>query len=215
MKKSVQLTVFALVGIIALVVGLTFYRTIYKPPMSTEQLRQSGTVVFDAARSFETGKLLKHTGEEFDQNDFNGKWSLLYFGYTFCPDICPVSLTKMNQFHKLLAEKDPELAEKIKVYMVTVDPQRDTVEQMGQYMPYFNPEFVGLTGEMKYLYNFARQLNVPFSPVAQQSDEFYLVDHSANIFVVNPKGDYHGFIRPPLDAAKMLNVMKTLDRNFD
>ena len=214
MKKSVQLTVWGLIGVIALVIGLFVHRTIYKPPMSEEQLRQAGAVVFDAARSFDAGKLLTHTGEDFSQDAFKGKWSLLYFGYTFCPDICPVSLTKLNQFSKLIAEKDPELAGKIGVYMVSVDPQRDTVEQLGQYIPYFNSDFVGLTGEMKYLYNFARQLSVPFTPVAPQSDEFYLVDHSANIFVVNPKGDYHGFIRPPLDAPKLLNVMKTLDRNF-
>ena len=86
--------------------------------------------------------------------------------------------------------------------MVSVDPARDTVEQLAAYVPYFNPGFIGVTGEFLDIHRFATALNTPFRKAAGQ-DENYLVDHSANVVLINPRGDYHGFFKAPLDLAKM------------
>jgi protein SCO1/2 len=88
------------------------------------------------------------------------------------------------------------------VVMVSVDPARDTVAQLERYVPYFNPEFIGVTGEFLAIHRFATALNTPFRKVPGQ-DENYQVDHSANVVLINPRGDYHAFFKAPLDLAKM------------
>jgi protein SCO1/2 len=86
--------------------------------------------------------------------------------------------------------------------MVSVDPARDTVQQLASYVPYFNPEFTGVTGEFLDVHRFATALNTPFRRVPGQGDS-YQVDHSANVVLINPRGDYHGFFKAPLDMTKM------------
>ena len=88
-----------------------------------------------------------------------------------------------------------------------MDPDRDTAEKLKNYVPYFNKDFIGVTGEINNVYNLAVQMNVPFTPVVDAEDDFYLVDHGANLTLINPEGDYLGFIRPPLDPAKLLAVL--------
>jgi protein SCO1/2 len=101
-----------------------------------------------------------------------------------------------------MAELEGTEARDTQVVMVSVDPARDTVEQLATYVPYFNPEFIGVTGEFLDIHRFATSLNTPFRKVPGQ-EENYLVDHSANVVLINPRGDYHGFFKAPLDLAKM------------
>ena len=82
-------------------------------------------------------------------------------------------------------------------------PARDTVEQLATYVPFFNEEFIGVTGEFVDIHRFATALNTPFRKVVPKDGGEYQVDHSANVVLINPRGDYHGFFRAPLDQAKM------------
>ena len=211
---SVNKTVLVLVAIVAVVVGLTFYKYINKPSLTVEQLQQMGTVVFDKPRAFEMKGLVDHNGKPFTKSNLEGKWTLAYFGYTFCPDICPTTLGQLNQMDKLMKKEDPEMAEKMNYLMVTVDPRRDTVEKLKGYVPHFNPDFIGVTGNHKDIHNLTVQLNIPYTPVTDPEDEYYLVDHGANLAIINPMGDYHGFIRPPLDSSKLDRVMKAVDELY-
>ncbi|MCP4841297.1 MAG: SCO family protein, partial [Halieaceae bacterium] len=93
------------------------------------------------------------------------------------------------------------------VVMVSVDPARDTVEQLATYVPFFNPTFTGVTGEFLDIHRFATALNTPFRKVAGSGDD-YQVDHSANVVLINPKGDYHGFFKAPLDREKMMKTYR-------
>ena len=86
--------------------------------------------------------------------------------------------------------------------MVSVDPARDDVAVLSQYVPYFNPDFTGVTGDFLDIHRFATALNTPFRKVPGQGEN-YQVDHSANLVLINPRGDYHGFFRAPLDLAKL------------
>jgi protein SCO1/2 len=83
-----------------------------------------------------------------------------------------------------------------------VDPARDTVAQLAAYVPYFNADFLGVTGEFLVIHRVATALNTPFRKVPGQGED-YLIDHSANVVLINPRGDYHGFFKAPLDLAKM------------
>ena len=213
-SSGVRKTVYVLVAVIAVVLGLTFNKYLNKPQMTKEQLSQTGTVVFETPRAVVFNGLKDHNGNEFNPESFKDSWTLVYFGYTFCPDICPITLSQLNKLDAKLKEKNPELAKKMRYLMVSVDPRRDTVEKLNNYVPHFNPDFVGLTGDIKSIYDLTVQMNIPFTPVTEPEDEFYLVDHGANLAVINPKGDYHGFIRPPLEPEKLANIVKAIDDLF-
>ncbi|WP_330924539.1 SCO family protein [Candidatus Sororendozoicomonas aggregata] len=213
-NKAIKKTVFALLAVIAVILGGTVYKYLNKPPLTKEQLQGMGAIVFDTPRSFNVTGLVNHRGQPFTKESLTGNWTIMYFGYTFCPDICPATLGQLNKMDKRLKETHPELAAKIHYVMVTVDPARDTVEKLSGYVPYFNPDFVGLTGGIKAIYDLTQQLNVAFTPVTNPKDAFYLVDHSANLAIINPKGDHHGFIRPPLDSTRIITIIQAMDELF-
>lgn len=213
-RGTVGKTVLALVCIVAVVLGLTFYKYMNKPSLTVEQLQKMGTVVFEQPRSFKMEGLVDYNGKPFTKANLEGKWTLAYFGYTFCPDICPTTLSQLNQMDKLMKKDDPEMAKKMSYVMVSVDPRRDTPEKLKGYVPHFNPDFLGVTGDMKNIHELTVQLNIPYTPVTNPEDEYYLVDHGANLAIINPRGDYHGFIRPPFDVSKMDAMMKAVDENY-
>lgn len=208
---SVRKTVYLSVAAVAVVLGLTVNKVFMTVPLSKAQLQHMGAVLFETPRKFEMAPLETHQGGSFELNQFNDKWTLLYFGFTFCPDICPTTLSQLNKLDQLLKEKHPKLAKKLQYVMVTVDPRRDTAEKLNGYVPYFNPEFIGVTGGIEHIYQLAVQMNVPFTPVIEPDDEFYLVDHGANLALINPHGHHHGFLRPPFDAQQMAQVLQQLN----
>ena len=209
--SGVKKTVYILLAVIATVLGLTFNKYINKPALTKEQLSQMGTVIFETPRAVEIKGLKDHNEQDFTPKRLKEVWTLVYFGYTFCPDICPTTLTQLNKMDIKLKEQNPELAKKIRYVMVSVDPRRDSLEKLKNYVPYFNPDFMGVTGDMKSVFDVTVQMNIPFTPIIEPEDEFYLVDHGANLAVINPRGDYHGFIRPPLEPEKLAQVMEAID----
>jgi protein SCO1/2 len=128
-----------------------------------------------------------------------GKWSLLFFGYTFCPDICPTTLAQLRELKTKLPK---EAVDNLNVVLVSVDPNRDTPAQLKQYLGYFDPQFQGLTGELGNIQKLANAVSIPFIP-GDTSKENYTVDHSGNLVVIGPDGTQRGFIRAPLNNAKL------------
>ena len=130
-----------------------------------------------------------------------GKWSLVFFGFTHCPDICPTTLSTLA---KLIKNLDESVVADTQVVLVSVDPARDTVDVLSKYVPHFNPDFVGVTGEFIEIKRLATQLNVAFAKVVTNHERGeYTVDHGATVALINPRGDYHGFFKPPLDSARL------------
>jgi protein SCO1/2 len=183
-----------------LVVVAGFIHRIGQPRlMSATELQANGLYLMDPPRDIGTFSLVSHRGESFGPDAFAGAWTLLFFGFTHCPDICPTTMAFLDQF---VASLEGTEAEDTRVVMVSVDPARDTPDVLASYVPYFNPEFTGITGEFLDLFRFATALNTPFRKVPGQGED-YQVDHSANVVLINPRGHYHGFFKAPLDLAKM------------
>jgi protein SCO1/2 len=198
-KRGIWFTVAALaVFVVLLLIGFVY--TMTKPKLLSEAaLRANGVFLFERARDIGSFQLTDDNGQPFTPQALQGKWSLLFFGFTFCPDICPTTLVELGRFYQQLP---PELAEDTQIMMVSVDPARDTVEKLHEYVRYFNPEFGGVTGEFLALHQFATSLNIPFAKVPGGGDN-YQVEHSAKIAVINPRGHYVGFIKGPLDIARL------------
>ncbi len=209
-QANIRKTVAALLVFICLLLGLLVYRVTAPPQLSREQLKELGAIVFETPRAFDTAQLHDQAGKPFDASRWQGKWSLVFFGYTYCPDVCPTTLATLSSFKQALA---PELLQDTQVVFVSVDPARDSASQLAQYVEYFDPEFIGVSGEFLQLQRFAQQLNSAFNKVPG-SGENYLIDHSANIVLINPRGDYQGFIKPPFELAKLTHAYEQLRLNY-
>jgi cytochrome oxidase Cu insertion factor (SCO1/SenC/PrrC family) len=131
--------------------------------------------------------LTDQAGKEVTEQDFKGRFMLIYFGYTYCPDFCPMTLSTMVQALDLLA---PEQAEKVVPIMITIDPARDTVAQLANYVPLFSERLVGLTGSAAQIEKAAKEYRVYFNKVEQDDPDAYLMDHSTFIYLMGPDGAY-------------------------
>ena len=125
-------------------------------------------------------------GARVTEQDFAGRFMLVYFGYTFCPDICPTSLTVMAAALDQLPEAQ---AEQVVPILITVDPARDTVEQLADYAPLFHPRLVALTGSEEEVREAARAYRVYYH-VPEEDGDAYLVDHSTFVYLMGPDGSY-------------------------
>lgn len=168
--------IILLAAVIALAAGYAVYNVwpedkpkalIYEPPRALKPFQ------------------LENTADGAISNDaLTGQWTLLFTGYTFCPDICPTTLSDLKGIVPALQE---QVSEPVKVWMISVDPQRDTLERLTQYVNYFGDAFVGVRGEHKDLFPFVRDLGLMYS-IPDEGEENYLVNHSAAIILVNPNG---------------------------
>jgi cytochrome oxidase Cu insertion factor (SCO1/SenC/PrrC family) len=131
--------------------------------------------------------LTDQRGQPVTDRDFAGRYMLIYFGYTFCPDFCPMSLSTMTRALDLLP---PDQAERVVPILITIDPERDTVEQLAEYAPLFHPRLVALTGSRDAIKEAARAYRVYFSRVGEGDDSDYLMDHSTFIYLMGPDGGY-------------------------
>lgn len=131
--------------------------------------------------------LMSHVGQRVALNDFRGKIVLLYFGYTICPDVCPTTLAELSKARKMLG-KD---ADQIQVLMVTVDPERDTLPVLADYMTHFHPSFLGLTGTPDEIAQAATPFGVFYEKENSDSALGYLVNHTATVMIV----DRNGYLR--------------------
>jgi protein SCO1/2 len=195
-----QTTVFILVAVVALVLGLTVNKVLTNSGRADPAiLLDAGIVLLPQSRGLPALTLTNQDGQPVAVDQLKGKWSLLFFGYTFCPDICPTTLAQLRELQTLL----PETARNnLQVIFVSVDPHRDTPKQIKQYLDYFNAGFQGLTGDEATLQKFANSVSIPFIP-ADTSKENYTVDHSGNLVILGPDGRQHGFIRAPLNNQKL------------
>ncbi|MWV10924.1 redoxin domain-containing protein [Pseudomonas sp. R-28-1W-6] len=196
-----QKTVFVLFAAVALVLGLTVNKVLNSKGDGTDKvaLLDAGIVLLPQSRSLPGLSLTNQDGQAQAVDQLKGQWSLLFFGYTFCPDICPATLAQLRQLKGMLPA---EAQARLRVVLVTVDPQRDNPEQLKKYLGFFDPAFMGLTGAQDDLQKLASAVSIPYIP-ADTSQENYTVDHSGNLVILGPDGTQRGFIRAPLNNDKL------------
>ena len=132
--------------------------------------------------------LVKQQGEDVTTETFEGRWSLVFFGFTHCPDICPTTLQILSAARKTLAENNQQPLPRI--VLVSVDPERDTPELMAKYMAYFGDDNLGITGSLDELKKLTTGLGIFFAKQAGDAEN-YAVDHSAAVLLVNPEAEFH------------------------
>jgi len=152
-------------------------------------------------------------GQEFSLQNLKGKWSFLFFGYTNCPDICPITLSVFNQVHKNL---DIENIIDTQMIFVSVDPERDSSDQLKQYVSYFNEDFIGLGGSNEQIRSLTGQMGIPFFLQEATAEGNYLVDHSSSIFLISPQGYMIAVISAPHQVedilARFLKIKRFIEK---
>lgn len=142
-----------------------------------------------------------------------GQWSFIFFGYTYCPDICPTTLSTLTRMVRKL-QNDPQNPENIQVVFVSVDPQRDTPEVVEGYLKYFNEAFVGITGEQQDIDSLARQFGAGYMKEPDTTPGQYLVSHTSSIFLVDPQGRLLASFSPPHDPNTIIDQFQQIRTLF-
>jgi protein SCO1/2 len=163
--------------------------------------------VFSELRPLTAFTLTDHKNLAFDLASLNGKWSFLFFGYTHCPDVCPTTLAVLASVRASLAGSAVG-AEDIQFVFVSVDPNRDTAGKLRQYVNYFDPALLGVTGDNAQIANLAGQLSAVYQVMITPGTDNYPVYHTPAVFLIDPQSRYHALFTPPLDAEAISRSFK-------
>lgn len=162
---------------------------------------------FPAPREIQPFKLIDHNNVVFDNNALKQHWSFLFFGYTHCPDVCPTTLSVLNS----VAQQLQDLDEDIRFIFVSVDPERDTPEQLARFVTYFNGDFIGVTGTPEGIEQLTKPLGILHMRVAAaEGASAYLVDHTASVLLFDPDGRYHAVFGAPLSADAVVSDFRKM-----
>ncbi len=205
-------TVTLCVVFISIVVALFVWSTVRTPQLTDEELRANGVFLLPRPRDIAPFELADASGGTYSNADLKDKWNFIFFGFTFCPDICPTSMAVMGQVDLALRE-GREGDHPFQGVLVSVDPERDTPEKLETYAKAFSPRFVGAVGPRDDLAELAQQVNVAFAKIPD-GEGGYTMDHTGHIVIVNPMGHYHGFIKLPHKAETIRLTYQTLDARF-
>lgn len=146
---------------------------------------------FMPATTFDVGaqfSLINHQGAPVTESVFQGHPSALFFGFTHCPEVCPTTLNDLA-----LAKQELGPNDKLKVYFITLDPLRDTSDVLAEYIPYFGPDFMGITGSEADIQALSKSWGI-YSQRSELSDGGYNIDHTATVFLLDSKGQFAGTI---------------------
>ncbi|TKB47661.1 SCO family protein [Ferrimonas sediminicola] len=156
----------------------------HKPP-------QVAALWLPESRPLALFELTDDRGRAFNNVSLQGQWTLLFMGYTSCPDVCPGTLARLASAYPQLARSLP-----LQVVLLSVDPRRDSTERLHQYVTYFNSEFRAVTGTHDQLYALSRSLGLVYAMAESDGADGYSVDHSADIALINPRGELEALFRP-------------------
>jgi protein SCO1/2 len=170
-----------IVVIVAFALGLLLARTLLRVPEAPALERAT---LYPSARAIPALALVDQDGRALGVASLRGHWTLVFFGFTQCPDVCPTTLSALAETMKSLGAD----ADRVQVVFVTVDPDRDTAEVLASYVKAFNPSFVGLRGDAEAIARTAREFKILYQKQPGRTPESYTVDHSAGTFVFDTQG---------------------------
>jgi len=198
-KNNILLIVIFMITVLGLFINkLTTPRV-----LSNNELLSNGLYLFDKPKKISDFTFYSANKSKFSKSDLIGKWTLMYFGFTRCPDECPTTMYQMSKLIKVLREKDFPLDNKQWI-LVSIDPERDSPEEINKYAKGFDEDFIGVSNIRPMLINLATQLSVNnVMPNDDSMDHSHLDNHVNNIILLNPEGEFAGIFRPPFDVSRL------------
>ena len=191
--------------IVAFAAGLLLARLLAPTPSRPPATERA--TVFPEPRALPALDLVDQAGRPVTPQLFTGHWTLVFFGFTQCPDICPTTLATLAQAVRELG--DLPAAQRPQVLLVTVDPERDTPEILAPYVSFFDPSFMAARGSLEATATTAAAFGVPYAKVSLPEGG-YTLDHGSGIFVVGPSGGIEAYLSAPHDAGTIARDFRTL-----
>ncbi len=203
-----------LLPIILVVGGLlvmlpSFFKNV-EPPLPDIPSDLEGLIIDSPATSLPKFRLTDHDGQPFDNSRLKGKWSLVFFGYTNCPDVCPTTMTVMNKVAEM-----PGTPKDTQYVFISVDPKRDTPDKLKDFVSFFNEKFIGATGEKSELDKFQEPLGVVYDFEGDTNSDDYIVTHFAAIYIITPEGKERAYILPPHSARQVSRAYHLIRQHYD
>ncbi|HVF34272.1 MAG TPA: SCO family protein [Candidatus Saccharimonadia bacterium] len=198
MPSSKATTWFILVAALFAGLGLMLGQRIYAPRPGVPTA-MAATLMYPEPRPVAAFSLERSNGARFTKADLAGRWTVMFFGFTRCPDVCPTTLALWPQVEKVLAASAPGAS--VQLVFVSVDPEHDTPSRAGAYAAYFSPRIVAATGDGAALDALTRDLGVVYMKSPQGED--YTIDHTAHLVLLGPDATIRGIMRPPLDPNRI------------
>jgi len=200
---TIKKNIFFIAIFIAAVLALFINKLTTPRVLSTNELLVNGLFMFEEPKKISDFSFYSANGVEFTKDDLQGKWTLMYFGFTNCPAECPTTMYQIKKLINVLREKDFPLDDKQWV-LVSIDPERDTPEDIDKYAKGFDKDFIGVSNIRPMLLSLATQLSVNnVMPSNDSMDHSHLDSHVNNIILLNPNGDFAGVFRPPFDISRL------------
>lgn len=194
---------FAFAGALALIGGI-LAATWFNMPKT---VRVASGTLLEQPRTLPDFVLTDQDGQPFTRAQLQGRWTLVFPGFTYCPDVCPTTLALLKT---VKAQLDPAAAERLQVVLFSVDPGRDTPARLKEYVSYFDPDFRAATAPEPQLKAMAQALGVAYARVPGETPESYTMDHSAALILIDPDGALAGYFTPPLQVTALVTDLGQL-----
>jgi protein SCO1/2 len=205
MSKFKNNFILLLTAIIAMSTGLWYAKHKQTDKVSLHPPKIQGAIL-PIAKTITPFALINHLGEAYTEKNLKNNWSLIFVGYTHCPDVCPTTLSLMTSVNEELKLQN---LQPLNIIFLSIDPERDTPEVMKRYIEYFDAEFTGVTGELSAIKKLSNNLNAAFqkSPGlnGKINDEDYLMDHSSALLLINPDGNLQSIITAPQTLGNVID----------
>ena len=181
-------------------------------------LIQNGPNLIEKEPILETGKSykkpldiiefeLKNQGDQlYSKNDLKNQWTILFFGYTNCPDVCPTTIFKLGQIKQQISKELPNV--NLQILFITLDPERDSTERLREYLGFFNTSMIGLTGDISKIVELTSNLSVFFQRI--NKEDGYDFNHTASIFLMNPNAQLKASFSPASSIDMLNEDIKTV-----
>jgi protein SCO1/2 len=205
-RQTLHLLVAFVCGFAAITGGLFAYQKFSRAAIPPTDL----PILWPNPKQIHEFALGDQNGEAFDLERAQGKWTFWFFGYTHCPDVCPITLSVMNEVDAKLASV-PALRRRTQTVFVSVDPARDSPSRLGQYVEFFNAGFLGVTASEERLAALTRQFGILFLPQTPDATGDYLVDHTAAILLTDPQARFVGLFSTPHSADKIEDQFRRIE----
>jgi protein SCO1 len=200
-----------LAAIVAFALGLILARLFVRLREVPVPVTESATIL-PQPRELPPLDLIDQDGRALPRDFLRNHWTIVFFGFTQCPDVCPTTLTTLAQMKKKLADLPAE--QQPRVLLVTVDPERDTAAILKPYVTFFDPAFLGATGTLAGTGQAASAFSIPFAKVPLPGGG-YTMDHGAGLFMVSPRGALAAYSSPPLDATVLARDFRKVVQYFE
>lgn len=211
--KSHKKLIFSLVLLAAFLGLLAVYSSVSGKKSITyipKEVKINGIFLSDS-KAIQDFQLTDHKGRQFSKDNLMGHWTMMFFGFTNCGYVCPTTMSELNQMYKKLIIELPD--NKLpQVVLVTVDPERDSIIKMNDYINAFNANFIGARAELKETEALEKQLNISAIKIQAdgQAKDQYMVNHSAEILLFNPKGQIQAYLSFPSKADQLIKDYKMI-----